>query len=184
MANDLWETPPEVFAWHSKDFNFVLDAAASKENHKCDLFITEEENSLTKNWHEMVNAEGGGWVWLNCPYSDPLPWVDKALETQKQGTGVVMLLNNDTSVRWFARALKGVGEIRCFVANDMDKPLYQTGRIAFVDTSTGKPIKTNNKPQFSLVFYPFGNGKPVTTYHCLRDVMIIGASLLSNWKAA
>lgn len=180
MANDTWETPPEIFAWHARDFNFVLDAAASDENHKCEVYITEEQDSLSIDWHEVVQEENksGGWVWLNCPYSNPLPWVTKALETQRKGTGVVMLLNNDMSVRWFARALKGAGEIRCFVANDEDTPNYQNGRISFIDTSTKEPIKGNNKPQFSLVFYPFGSGTNKTTYHCLKEVMSVGAALL------
>lgn len=166
MANDLWRTPPEVFNTLNREFGFVADMASSHENALCDLHFTEEDDSLSFNWaHRLVLTARHDYVWLNCPYSNPMPWVKKALEAQAGGLGVVMLLNDDTSVGWFAEALKGVSEIRHIVADATPegKREYSTGRIAFLDGEC-KPIPGNNKPQFVLVFNPFKIGAQITSY--------------------
>lgn len=181
MANDLWRTPPEVFAWLNNRFDFVLDVAASDKNHLCENYFTEDNDGLAMDWHFTARAiKPNGWVWCNCPYSDPLPWVTKSIETMEQGTGVVMLLNSDQSVRWFARAIKHVGEVINFIAVDEDRPLYRNGRIAFIDAETGKPNKQNNKPQFALVFEPNYKGQVRTNYYALKDVMIEGEQMIQD----
>jgi DNA (cytosine-5)-methyltransferase 1 len=169
MANDLWRTPPEVFNTLNREFDFAADMAASDLNALCNKYFTEEDDSLSFNWAENIYhgefSKRARYVWLNCPYSNPMPWVKKALEAQAGGLGVVMLLNDDTSVGWFAEALKGVSEIRHIVADATPegKREYSTGRIAFLD-GEGKPIPGNNKPQFVLVFNPFKIGAQVTSY--------------------
>lgn len=170
MANDLWRTPPEVFNTLNREFGFVADMASSHENALCKLHYTEDDDSLSFEWVNRLAADYKytgfhDYVWLNCPYSNPMPWVKKALEAQAGGLGVVMLLNDDTSVGWFAEALKGVSEIRHIVADATPegKREYSTGRIAFLD-GEGKPIPGNNKPQFVLVFNPFKIGAQVTSY--------------------
>ncbi len=40
-------------------------------------------------------------TYVNPPYSKPLPWVLKAIEENKKGKLIVMLLRMDTSTRWF-----------------------------------------------------------------------------------
>jgi len=42
-------------------------------------------------------------TFVNPPYSDPYPWVEKAIETSTIGCTVVMLLKHDTSTRWWRR---------------------------------------------------------------------------------
>ncbi|AUR96789.1 DNA N-6-adenine-methyltransferase [Vibrio phage 1.232.O._10N.261.51.E11] len=167
MANDLWRTPPEVFNTLDREFNFAADMASSHQNALCALHFTEENDSLSFNWANCpaLQSKRVEYVWLNCPYSNPMPWVKKALEAQANGLGVVMLFNDDTSVGWFAEALKGVSEIRHIVADATPegKREYSTGRIAFLD-GEGKPIPGNNKPQFVLVFNPFKIGAQVTSY--------------------
>jgi hypothetical protein len=74
-----------------------------------------------------------------------------------------MLLNDDTSVGWFAEALKTVSEIRHFIADEKETGGYSSGRIGFLN-GEGVPISSNNKPQFALVFNPFKVGAQVTSY--------------------
>ena len=106
---DLWRTPPEVFNTLNKEFEFVADMAASEANAKCELFFDEDDDSLSFDWYKSIydiHFEGGNhYVWLNCPYSNPMPWVKQAAKAQLNGLGVVMLLNDDTSVGWFAGSL-------------------------------------------------------------------------------
>ncbi|TDF41564.1 phage N-6-adenine-methyltransferase [Alteromonadaceae bacterium M269] len=185
MANDLWETPAEVFAFYDNQFSFVLDAAASSLNAKCDLYLTEEDDALTKDWAEIVkrntaNTPYTNWVWLNCPYSNPLPWVDKAIETMENGVGVFMLLNNDTSPKWFAKGLTSLSEVHFFISNLEDKSNYVNGRIQFINSETKKPVKSNNKPQCGLVFNPNKSDSINTQYLVLDRVMKVGKLLLGE----
>jgi phage N-6-adenine-methyltransferase len=167
MSNDLWRTPLPVFNTLYKEFDFMADMAASHENALLSLHFTEEQDSLSFDWaHEpCLQSNRTRYVWLNCPYSNPMPWVKKAIEAQLNGLGVVMLLNDDTSVGWFAEALKTVSEIRHIIADETPegKREYSSGRIGFLN-SEGKPISANNKPQFVLVFNPYKIGAQITSY--------------------
>lgn len=169
MANDLWRTPPEVFNTLNKEFEFVADMAASKLNAKCDIFFTEKDDSLSLDWAAEINRAypftGLNYVWLNCPYSNPMPWVKISAEAQQNGLGVVMLLNSDQSVGWFAEALKTVSEIRNVIADETPEGRreYSSGRIGFLN-GEGDAVEANNKPQFFLIFNPYKIGARVTSY--------------------
>lgn len=176
MANDLWRTPPEPFDTLNKEFQFVADMASTNENKLCNLNFTEEDDSLSFCWAERIGEMvpfNGNYVWLNCPYSNPMPWVKQSLEAQSNGLGVVMLLNADTSVGWFAEALKGVSEIRNVIADEKESGGYSSGRLAFLN-GDGDPISGNNKPQFVLVFNPFKIGANITSYITKNELYGIG----------
>jgi len=55
-------------------------------------------NGLKKDWNLHNNK-----VYVNPPYSNPLPWVEKAIEENKKGCTIVMLLRMDTSTKWFMK---------------------------------------------------------------------------------
>jgi len=42
-------------------------------------------------------------TYVNPPYSKPELWVDKAIEENKKGKLIVMLLRMDTSTKWFKK---------------------------------------------------------------------------------
>ena len=50
-------------------------------------------NGLNIDWKDKT--------YVNPPYSKPLEWVEKAIEENKKGKTIVMLLRMDTSTRWF-----------------------------------------------------------------------------------
>lgn len=93
--SDLYETPPEVFDYYDMIFRFTLDACAEQATAKCRRYFTVKDNALKKDW-----ADEGGSIWLNCPYSNPLPWVEKAKWEQAKGALIVALLPADTSTGW------------------------------------------------------------------------------------
>mgnify|MGYP003653875186 CR=1 FL=1 len=173
MSNDLWRTPEQVVHTLNNEFEFVADMAASNENKVFDLYFDEKLDSLSFCWNEVVRSSFGYtqdidtnmFVFCNPPYSDPMPWVKQAAKAQLNGLGVVMLLNNDMSVGWFAEALKTVSEIRCVISDEKpeSKRGYSSGRVGFLD-SEGKPQGGNNKPQFVLIFNPFKIGANITSY--------------------
>lgn len=184
MANDLWRTPPQVFETLHKEFVFLADTACTYENKLCPVGFTEENDSLAEPWLERLKNSypyigGNAYVWCNPPYSDPMPWVKKAIETQRDGLGVVMLLNQDTSVGWFLESLKGVSEIRNIVGDHKESGGTSSGRLDFLDEN-GKPAKGNNKAQFILVFNPFKIGAKVTTYVSKKELMGHKKALVNN----
>jgi phage N-6-adenine-methyltransferase len=66
-----WETPQPLFDELNKEFQFDLDVCATKENAKCKIFFTKEDNGLTQMW--------GGTCWMNPPYGREIgEWVRKA----------------------------------------------------------------------------------------------------------
>lgn len=138
---DCWQTPPEIFNALNAEFNFKLDAAASEDNALCEQFIAAEQNTLETPWSEYLQK---GYVWLNPPYSNPLPFVQKAAaENSRHFIGCVMLLPADTSVGWFKEAIKTASEVR----------LITGGRIKFVSAEDGKPKSRNRNGSTLIVWH-------------------------------
>ena len=80
---DNWATPK----WIKEIFKGWYDPCPLNPNPKID--------GLTTCW--------GNKTFVNPPYSNPLKWVEKAIEESKKGKTIVMLLNVDTSTKWFAK---------------------------------------------------------------------------------
>lgn len=127
---DCWRTPPILFGKLNDSYRFIYDMAASNENKLCDKFFTIDDDSLSIDWPDE-------WKWCNPPYSNPLPWVQKAAESGK----CVMLLNQDTSTKWF-RVIKERAE----------RIIFLTERVRFVRWDTLEVGKSNNKCQMIIVF--------------------------------
>lgn len=139
---DTWRTPPELFAALDVEFDFVLDAAADEHNALCEHFINEEQDTLKISWEWMVPRRG--YVWMNPPYSNPLPFVKKAAhEHFYHHIGCVMLLPADTSVSWFSEIVKSAQEVRFITA----------GRLAFISSETSKPVAGNNKGSLLAIWH-------------------------------
>lgn len=96
---DNWRTPKYIFDYFDDMYHFELDAAADVTNYLCNNYYTEEDSAFNHDWYTAV--EGSPSVWLNPPYSNPLPWVQKAHHEAINGCTVVMLLKLDTSTKWF-----------------------------------------------------------------------------------
>ena len=69
-----------------------------------------------ENGHVKDGLEGDIWsanrIFINPPYSNPKPWVEKAIRTKKSDlifpAQIVMLLRHDSSTQWY-RMLKEAG---------------------------------------------------------------------------
>lgn len=88
-VSDEWSTPRGLFRWlqiHRK-WSPDVDAAASVENHVCDVFYTKERSALTHSWKKHSR------VWINPPYSLSKEFVYKAVEEYyKHDLDVYLLL--------------------------------------------------------------------------------------------
>lgn len=142
---DLWATPWEVFRGTEKLLRrtFDLDACASSNNAKCERYITAEQDCLVIEWGESPLN-----VWINPPYSNPLPFIVRAIQqSQQYGHFVVMLLPADTSVAWFRLCLENASQI-WFITGQGDKG----GRISFLHNANGKAKSGNSKGSMLVVF--------------------------------
>ena len=74
----------------------------------CPLQRTYGVDGLKIQWGERT--------FVNPPYSNPAPWIDKAICELKQHNSkvVVMLLRVDTSTKWFAKLVEAKAEILWF----------------------------------------------------------------------
>lgn len=176
MNRDAYRTPPELFAALDAEFNLKIDVAASAENALCENYIDEALDALGCDWLPDPDNGISEWhfAWCNPPYSDIGPWVRKAAEQSKQGIGCVMLVMADTSVGWYAEAIKTCQEVRFIVG----------GRISFLDPVTGKPAAGNNKGSMFLIWHPFGRTAPVVSHVQRDELMAKGRALLEFKEAA
>ncbi|VXA55341.1 DNA N-6-adenine-methyltransferase (Dam) [Acinetobacter proteolyticus] len=97
---DVWATPQDFFDKLNEVFNFDLDVCALPENAKCDRFFTPEDDGLKQIWQ--------GVCWMNPPYGREISqWIDKAVQTAKEGHTVVGLLPARTDVAWWQDNVMG-----------------------------------------------------------------------------
>lgn len=123
-SSEEWATPQPFFDRLNRQHCFSLDAAATKENAKCERFYTKEDNALEKHWV--------GTVWLNSPYGRVLnQWVEKAYRESLHGAAtVVMLLPARTDTRyWHQYIFPHAAEI-----------LFIAGRLKFGNAENSAPF--------------------------------------------
>ena len=121
---DEWSTPQDVFDELHREFNFTVDAAASKDNAKCKRYFDKEINGLMQSW-------AGETVWCNPPYGRQIEkWMKKALvESRHTRTTVVMLVPARTDTAWFHDYVYHRAEIR-----------FLRGRLKFVGAQNNAPF--------------------------------------------
>jgi len=61
---------------------------------------------LNDNWEvDGLKLEWKDRTYCNPPFSNPLPWVEKAIEENKKGKQIIMMLNVDMTTKWFRKLL-------------------------------------------------------------------------------
>lgn len=100
--SDSWLTPPEVYAPVERVFGRPgLDPcwhATSPVNPHVAFNNADGTDGLFEPWPE------DGWVWLNPPYSDPAPWLEKLAAHLYGG---IALLKADPSTKWWQKSVWG-----------------------------------------------------------------------------
>lgn len=83
MGGDTYSTP----SWIFDIFDGWFDPCPLNKNPVFD--------GLTIDWGERT--------YVNPPYSEPLKWVEKAIQEKEKGKLIVMLLRADSSTHYFQR---------------------------------------------------------------------------------
>lgn len=98
---------PLIRAIEARWGKLTIDLAASAENAKAPLWITQEEDSFRQNWAERI---GSGLGWLNPPFGDIGSWAKKcALESRR--TRIIMLTPASIGAEWFAEYCEGTAAV-------------------------------------------------------------------------
>lgn len=113
--SDQFRTPPKLFKELDSVFNFFWDACCDENNCLADYQkswfkkipdFCKEYDYLTYTFSETVKQYApSSTIFMNPPYSNPLPFIKKAWEDSKHFR-VVMLLKADMSTKWFNYAIE------------------------------------------------------------------------------
>jgi phage N-6-adenine-methyltransferase len=85
---DEWRTPEYLFEILDNEFNFTVDACAKQENRLCERYW---KDCLKESWE-------GEKVFMNPPYSNPRPFIQKAYD-ESLNCLVVALIKCDPSTK-------------------------------------------------------------------------------------
>ena len=136
---DLWRTPLWLFRFLEHRYGpFNVDLAADDNNHLHPVYLTLKDDALTHDW-PSVGYRG----FLNCPYSDPLPWVRRAIEfADDHDFSTTMVLPTHRNEKWAALSIFATERIEF------------EGRVAF-DRPDGTP---GNSPRGGTQIFHFRAG--------------------------
>jgi len=190
---DFTQTPKWLFKAFDHRFNYNLDGAALPISALCERYITPEQNSLTTNWSALLANESKPAVWINPPYSDILPWVEKALEQRELGVLSTLLVPHENRAEWWPSDRASeiwdiVGYYRQHTYRQGKRKgqtvkKWVSGGIKFVNAETGIEEKNElNKPMCLIVFDPMHTGACIKK-DIRKDVLMqIGQAALNPKK--
>ena len=154
---DSWRTPPWLFAWLDERFEFDVDLAADDDNALCGMHYTQETDGLSQPWYVPGIAHRG---FLNPPYSDIDPWVEKLIVEKAAGFLTVMICPSPNGEDRFAQVFRHATEIIDIV-----------GRIAFLKPD-GTPVSGNTRGTSVYIFDPARMGATCQRWWVSRDELI------------
>jgi hypothetical protein len=94
-SSDTWLTPPDLLHLLGE---FDTDPCCPNSRmpwRTAKRMVKEKEDGLSVNWR--------GRVWLNPPYSNALPWIERMIE---HNNGIALVYAKSTDARWGQLALK------------------------------------------------------------------------------
>lgn len=144
--SEEWETPSYIFDPLEAEFHFTLDAAASELNHKCEKYISREQNALNPNCDWVAQAGFGRTVWLNPPYGRNIgAWMAKAKRTAQLGCPVVCLVHARTDTKWF--------HSYCYNQSDVCVEMrFIKGRVKFMRDGASSRSMSAPFPSVLIIF--------------------------------
>lgn len=179
---DSWRTPDFAFTPLDAEFDFGLDAAASVENAKVPQFLTIKDDALSCCWASRLLPFAGRTVWINPPYSNIPPWLEKAkLEAVKNHIISVLLIPHSPDAAWWPN---DASEIRVVTGAIDENGKKHSGRIQFIRADTGKPHGNQSKGSCYVIFAPGSLGNMVTKYVKITDLKKQHEQILEERKLA
>ena len=92
-----WETPLSLFDPLYREFEFIVDVAATEANTRCTLWF---EDAFAVEWAKALPTPFS--VWCNPPYGRGIGrWLAKAAAERENGVTTVFLLPARTDTKWW-----------------------------------------------------------------------------------
>lgn len=148
-AKDYWRTSDLAYrdaCYLCGIDGFHVDVAASKENKKCEYFVSEDDNALLTTWNFDVLE----FAWCNPPFSRKAEFLQKAY-SERFNINTCMMLPYEPCTGWWRDNVDGKA-VAVFVPD---------GRYNFCHPETGEEIKGVN---FASAFVVFTSLKVPTQY--------------------
>jgi len=142
--NDNWALKQEDFNIIQNSCSLihkpiVLDIAASKENKKCIIYFTKQDDALKQDWytgHDMfLNGSYQGFYYCNPPYSLKEDFLKKAHEQLEKGNEGIFLLPNSAETSWYREYI---------LYPNLPRMVFPR-RIQFIDPRPPEPGKKKRK---------------------------------------
>lgn len=142
-STDIRETPQDFFDILNEEFDFDIDVCASKKNTKVpDCYITEKVDSFSIDWAVWCHYNSNynmrpvyPWLaWMNPPYSNIMPWLEKAARERDNDVTTVTLLPASVSSKWFH---KWIWNATSHVTRTNIEIRFPTKRLVFGPHFTG-----------------------------------------------
>ena len=100
---------------------FAFDFAASCCNTQASQYFDDATDAMVfsgKGWAERVV---GGWGWLNPPYTDIEPWVERCKDAKRAGAHIALLVPASVGADWFRDHVDGHAQVK-----------FLNGRLGFL----------------------------------------------------
>lgn len=98
--SDQWQTPQALFDELNAEFHFDVDLCATKENRKTECWYRDYLNEKVCRADRETDMSAWNCAFMNPPYSNPKPFIEKAWEDSKH-CKIVCLVKCDPSTRWW-----------------------------------------------------------------------------------
>lgn len=128
--SDDWLTPQHILDALGP-FYFDPCASLAAPNRCATYSCTQEHDGLSQSWRGMV--------WLNPPYSDVAPWMQRLAE---HGDGIALVFAR-TETEWWQR----------HVWPRAASVLFLAGRLSFIRSDTMEPAAHNSGGPSALIAY-------------------------------
>lgn len=187
-ASDEWQTPSWLFDELNEEFNFDIDLTANAGNSKCILYCDDYlKDNIQSVYNNMTNYPNlqqyikdnllrNNSCFMNPPYSNPKPFIEKAWEDSKY-CKIVCLVKCDPSTRWWATFWDYDKVVYC----KQDRSLFdQMHQKCTKCKGTCRHIYNGPKPGCEVRFFPKRikfdapeglNGKNGPTFPCALVIM-------------
>lgn len=166
-ASDEWSTPDDLYVSLDREFKFTIDAAANRQNRKCDLWFGPGAgqgytDALAIDCWWLGRRPDSEAAFCNPPYSKCREFIARAAEEARRGLTVVCLVPSRTCTRWWHEYVWDREKNCCRPGVEVR---FIKGRLKFGDSNNSAPF-----PSVVIIFRPCESARAVPAVAPTVDV--------------
>lgn len=110
-SSQEYGTPDYIFNYFHDQYQYDVDGAASIKNHKLPVYYSINKSFLDAHPKYLIGKR----IWINPPYNNVLPFVEKALGLMAEGAELIsFFVNNDPTTKWYKLMWNDSGCLKYF----------------------------------------------------------------------